>query len=76
MNLAVHHAELLIGRVYATKSLPSANFLSVPCVFPDLRDDRLVKGAIRIAVEKQLERLKTQKDQGAFVQRLIELLTS
>ena len=57
---------------YATRSLPSANFLSVPCAFPDLRDDRLLKGAIRIAVEKQLRALETQKDQGAFVHRLIE----
>jgi hypothetical protein len=57
---------------YATKSLPSANFLAVPCTFPDLRDDRLLKGAIRIAVEKQLRALETQKDQGAFVHRLIE----
>jgi len=46
---------------YATKSLPSANFLSVPCVFPDLRDDRLLKGAIRIAVEKQLRALKHRR---------------
>ena len=44
----------------------------MPCVFPDLRDDRLLKGAIRIAVEKQLRALETQKDEGAFVHRLIE----
>ena len=57
---------------YATKSLPSANFLSVPCIFADLRDDRLIKGAIRIAVEKQLRALETQKEYGAFIHRLIE----
>jgi McrBC 5-methylcytosine restriction system component len=57
---------------YATKSLPSANLLSVPCTFPDLRDDRLLKGAIRTAIEKQIRALETQKDHGAFVHRLIE----
>jgi hypothetical protein len=25
---------------YATRQLPPGNFLSVPCTFPDLRDDR------------------------------------
>ena len=57
---------------YATRSLPSANFLAVPCVFPDLRDDRSLKGAIRHTVEKQLRALETQKEHGAFVHRLIE----
>ena len=55
------------------KSLPSASFLSIPCTFPDLRDDRLLKGAIRHAVERQLRALETQKEHGAFVHRLIEL---
>lgn len=62
----VHWAE------YATKSLPSANFLSIPCTFPDLRDDRLLKGAVRHSVERQLGALGTQKEHGAFVHRLIE----
>ena len=58
---------------YATRNLPNAGFLSIPCSFPDLRDDRLLKGAIRCAVERQLHSLETQKEQGAFVHRLIEL---
>lgn len=29
---------------YATRSLPNAAFLSMPCTFLDLRDDRLLKG--------------------------------
>jgi hypothetical protein len=57
---------------YATKSLPTASFLSIPCTFPDLRDDRFLKGAIRHAVERQLRALETQKEHGAFVHRLIE----
>jgi hypothetical protein len=57
---------------YATRSLCYANFLSIPCTFPDLRDDRLLKGAIRHTVERQLRALETQKEHGAFVHRLIE----
>ncbi len=56
---------------YATRQMPSGNFLSVPCTYPDLRDDRLLKGAIRFAIEKQLRSLETQCEQGAFVHRLI-----
>lgn len=63
----VHWAE------YATRSLPHAEFLSIPCTFPDLRDDRLLKGAIRYAVERQVRALETQKEHGAFVHKLIEL---
>ena len=63
----VHWAE------YATRSLPNAAFLSLPCTFPDLRDDRLLKGAIRYAVERQIRALETQKEHGAFVHKLIEL---
>jgi len=58
---------------YATRSLPNAGFLSIPCTFPDLRDDRLLKGAIKLTVERQLRALETQKEHGAFVHRLIEL---
>lgn len=62
----VHWAE------YATRSLPNASLLSIPCTFPDLRDDRLLKGAVRHTVERQLRALETQKEHGAFVHRLIE----
>jgi 5-methylcytosine-specific restriction endonuclease McrBC regulatory subunit McrC len=62
----VHWAE------HATRSLPNASFLSLPCTFPDLRDDRLLKHAIRRAVERQLRALETQKEHGAFIHRPIE----
>ncbi len=58
---------------YATRSLPRAGFLSIPCTFADLRDDRLLKGAIRYTVERQLRALETQREHGAFVHRMIEL---
>ena len=61
---------------YATRNLPRGNFLSVPCVSPDLRDDQQLKGAIRFALEKQLRSLNTQREQGSFVHRLIAFADS
>ncbi len=58
---------------YAVRKIPSARLLSVPCSFPDLEDDRLLKGAVRHAVETQLRALEGQKEQGAFVRKLIEM---
>jgi 5-methylcytosine-specific restriction endonuclease McrBC regulatory subunit McrC len=61
---------------YATRQMPRGDFLSVPCAFPDLRDDRHLKGAIRFALERQMRSLQTQHAQGAFVHRLIALAES
>ena len=58
---------------YAEKEISRGHFLSVPCTFPDLRDDSLLKGAIRFALEKHLRSLETQREYGAFVHRLIHL---
>jgi hypothetical protein len=57
--------------VYATREVPRARLLDVPCRYPELRDDRRLKGAIRFALERQLRSLETQREQGAFVHRLI-----
>jgi hypothetical protein len=56
---------------FATQELPRGNFLSIPCTFPDLRDDRHLKGAIRFTIERQLDSLYTQRQHGGFVHRLI-----
>jgi hypothetical protein len=65
------------GRVdwseYAKRNMPRAAFLSVPCTFPDLLDDLLLKGAIRYTVERQICALESQRQHGAFVHRLIEI---
>src|SRR5215831_12047428 len=65
------------GRVdwheYSQTRLPRGQFLAVPCTYPDLRDDRLLQGAIRFALERQLRVLQTQVEHGSFVHRLIEL---
>jgi hypothetical protein len=58
---------------YATRHVSRGNFLAVPCMFPDLRDDRLLKGAIRFTLEKQLRSLETQREHGAFVHQIIEV---
>lgn len=56
---------------YAVRQMTRARFLDVPCTSPDLRDDRQMKGAIRLALERQLRSLETQREQGSFVHRLI-----
>jgi hypothetical protein len=56
---------------YATKSLTRAQFTSVPCRFPDIRDDRELRSAIRFTLEKQLGSLAGQRTAGIFVLKLI-----
>lgn len=56
---------------YAIRYLATGQFLSVPCTFPDLRDDRLLVGAIRYSLEKQRSALESQREHGGFVHQLI-----
>jgi hypothetical protein len=58
---------------YATRQMSRGLFLSVPCTFPDLQDDRLLRGAVRYALERQLQSLESQREHGAFIHRLIEI---
>ncbi len=58
---------------YATVKLPRADFLSVPCRFPDLRDDRELKGAIHFTLRKQLANLQSQRTAGVVVLQLLKL---
>lgn len=58
---------------YASRSLPTAGVLRIPCTYPDLRDDRLLKGAIRHTLQKHLRALQTQTAHGSFIHRLIDL---
>lgn len=58
---------------YATRFFPRGDLLSIPCTFPDLRDDRQLKGAIRYTLERQLQSLQSQREHGSFVHRLVEL---
>lgn len=62
---AIHWSE------YAVQHMARGAFLSLPCTFPDLRDDRLLLGAIRFSLEKQLRSLESQIEHGAFVHQLV-----
>ncbi len=58
---------------YAQEKIVRGQLQQVPCRYPDLRDDRELRGAIRYAVERQLEALEGQRTQGHFVIRLLEM---
>lgn len=58
---------------YAVQQMSRARFLSVPCRYPDLRDDTSLKAAIRFTLEKQLVGLVGQRAAGVFMLKLIEL---
>jgi hypothetical protein len=58
---------------YAAVKLPRADFLSVPCRFPDLRDDRELKSAIHFTLRKQLAGLQSQRTAGVVVLQLLKL---
>jgi 5-methylcytosine-specific restriction endonuclease McrBC regulatory subunit McrC len=75
MNLQSPRGKVDWGE-YARRSLPNANFLSLPCGFPDLQQDRFLQGAIRYTLEQQIQSLHSQRQHGAFIHRLIEFAQS
>jgi 5-methylcytosine-specific restriction endonuclease McrBC regulatory subunit McrC len=58
---------------YARRQIGRSRFLNVPCRFPDLRDDRVLKAAIRFTLEKQITSLQGQLGSGLFVFKLVEI---
>jgi hypothetical protein len=74
-NLPAPHGTVNWQR-YITEKLPRAQFLQVPCQFPELRDDQEVKAAIHFTLRKQLASLNTQRHSGMLVLNLIELCLS
>lgn len=58
---------------YARRKISHGRMLEVPCRFPDLRDDKELKGAIRFTLQKQLGSLYEQRTAGSFVLDLIVL---
>ena len=58
---------------YACRSMPTGKFLSVPCTFPDLRQDTQLLGTVRYCLERIIESLQSQVEHGTLVRRLIEL---
>jgi len=57
---------------YATRHVAQGRPDQVPCRFPDLRDDRLLKGMIRWTAEAQVRSLSGQLQHGAFIHMLFE----
>ena len=58
---------------YAMNRIPNAQFLKVPCRYPDLRDDSEMKAAIHFTLLKQAASLESQRTGGIAVLCLIEL---
>lgn len=58
--------------LYARRYVPRAAFLEVPCTFPDLRDDRQLRAAIRYCLELEIRSLETQFEHGSLVHRIVE----
>ncbi|HLJ25216.1 MAG TPA: hypothetical protein VKY85_00745 [Candidatus Angelobacter sp.] len=58
---------------YATQHMSKGQFAHIPCTFPDLRDDRLLKGAIRYSLERHLRALESQREYGSLIHGLIDL---
>lgn len=58
---------------YATRRVACGNFLSVPCRFPDLRDDRDLKAAVAFTLHKLLQSLEGQRTAGVFVLQLLAI---
>lgn len=59
--------------VYSRNRIPFGRLTSVPCTFPELRDDRSLLSAIRYTVERHVHALEGQRVHGGFVGSLIAL---
>ncbi len=64
------------GRVqwqtYLDQHVARGRFLEVPCRFPELQDDHVLRGAIKYTLQKQRNSLEAQREAGPMVVRLIE----
>ncbi len=58
---------------YAVTKVAHANLLSIPCRFPDLRDNTALKAAIHFTLRKQLAGLQSQWTAGVVVLQLLTL---
>jgi 5-methylcytosine-specific restriction endonuclease McrBC regulatory subunit McrC len=76
-ELRAEDRSTIRGRVdwatYASRRMPSAQLLSVPCVFPDLAEDAELKAAIHFVLRKQLQSLVSQRSAGVVVLELVQL---
>ena len=58
---------------YATRRLPVGRALSVPCRYPDLRDDEQLRSAIHWTVRRHRASLLAAPEGGLVVRQLLEL---
>jgi hypothetical protein len=58
---------------YASRRLPMARALEVPCRFPDLRDDEVLRAAIHFALRQHQGALQAQRAGGVIVLKLLAL---
>lgn len=61
---------------YATRKIPSAQFLQISCQYPDLRDDRTLRAAVHFTLRKQLAGLESQRNLTGAVLSLIDICQS
>ena len=54
----------VLWSAYALQQMPRVHFLTVPCRYPDLRDDRELKSAVHFTLRKQLASLESQPHVG------------
>lgn len=62
--------------LYATRSIVHGRLASLPCQYPDLRDDRAFQAAIKFVVQKQRAMLEGKVHQGQVVTNLLQLAQS
>ena len=78
-RFTVFEADLLAPRggvlweTYLTQRLPHGRALSVPCRFPDLRDDDELKSAIKWVVRRHRDALLGQTAAGIVVSQLLRI---
>ncbi|MDW8263226.1 MAG: hypothetical protein RMJ35_11935 [Phycisphaerales bacterium] len=63
---------MILWAPYIAHQFPRALPHHVPCRYPDLRDDRALRGMIRWTLEAQVRSLSSQLEHGAFVHQMLE----
>jgi hypothetical protein len=61
---------------FSTQRLPIAKAMSIPCEFPDLRDDEVLRSAIHYVLREHYGSLMAQRSNGIVVLQLLGLCES
>ena len=57
---------------YAQNNIPDGKLLSLPCRYPDLKEDRNLTAALHFVLNRQLQSLDTQRTMGVHVMQLVD----